>query len=483
MDSHPDARMPDITSPTSPTTRVSDERTPLAGQKRTAAGHVKDGSVSTPATPVEVTGTAERHSRNFSQPSGVVNISEMAAQLKLRLSTAYVKVQHGCEHKTMQEIEAIVAAKERSKSAASSRASYSSPDSVMSRGLPNDAKRRGSSLSQEDRLNAAVHDPEIEATQEHGPGASASQRTYESFWRDHNVASASSKVLQAQRTTTAPTGGLAPPVDLMRGTGHPLTGRAQDAIARSPTAQKHRNSHGQIYRRPSQTPPVIPSTPPRPLPGLQSRTPGGTKTAREQDAVETLLFMSSPVNATVHSTGQRRTPGAGDMIQRTNYGRDADGKSKARKLEYGHFSSATEPVRAHRDGTRTLGHTRSPYKHSTVSPSGRESSLDALLDAYPSTSSTSASTSSSACSSVIISPVSDASMDGPLSYPHGTTKTKKSERNKGKNGNMNGNGDGGPKQATDTKPDGREKGSPFTGVGWSAAMREVQRKGSRGWSD
>ena len=120
-------------------------------------------------------------------------------------------------------------------------------------------------------------------------------RTYESFWRDHGTNSVS-KLLQAQRAASGVNSDLAP------------LGPPADII---PLQQRSRRTHETNGARPappssipttsalsvsstSSVQSTIPATPPQrqgqaPL----LRTPS-QKAAMEQDAVETLLFMSSP---------------------------------------------------------------------------------------------------------------------------------------------------------------------------------------------
>ncbi|KAF7194321.1 hypothetical protein HII31_04354 [Pseudocercospora fuligena] len=81
------------------------------GAKRTASGHVKNAP-SLSNTPY--TGMIQgRESRRESVSSTSSRAGEMAANLKARLGYAMVKVQHGWEHKSLQEVEQLAAEKAR----------------------------------------------------------------------------------------------------------------------------------------------------------------------------------------------------------------------------------------------------------------------------------------------------------------------------------------------------------------------------------
>ncbi|KXT05429.1 hypothetical protein AC578_11065 [Pseudocercospora eumusae] len=81
------------------------------GAKRTASGHVKNAASlsNTPYTAM----IQGRDSRRESVSSTSSRAGEMAANLKARLGYAMAKVQHGWEHKSLQEVELLAAEKAR----------------------------------------------------------------------------------------------------------------------------------------------------------------------------------------------------------------------------------------------------------------------------------------------------------------------------------------------------------------------------------
>lgn len=95
------------------------------GAKRTASGHVKNAP-SLPNTPYGTTFPG-RDSRRESTSSSGSRAGELAATLKTRLGYAMAKVQHGWEHKSLQEIEQLAAEKARSSRHSISHVDYQRP--------------------------------------------------------------------------------------------------------------------------------------------------------------------------------------------------------------------------------------------------------------------------------------------------------------------------------------------------------------------
>ena len=124
------------------------------------------------------------------------------------------------------------------------------------------------------------------------PQSGQSSRTYESFWREHSASNAS-RVLQNQNSTEGPS--LAPPADIQpRNLRRSNTSRAQ------PPALP--NSNQNSFSSSGSAPSTMPATPPQ-RHATKPRTPSQNLTM-EQDAVETLLFMSSPGNSGYHPPAQ-----------------------------------------------------------------------------------------------------------------------------------------------------------------------------------
>lgn len=114
--------------------------------------------------------------------------------------------------------------------------------------------------------------------------------TYESFWREHST----SNVLKHAQTQSPSLGGpsLAPPVDIL-----PRSRRRSNSLrAQPPSIDTRNHSHyNSLGSRAAASDLVIGLTTP-PKRSSTLRTPS-QKAAMEQDAVETLLFMSSPGNS------------------------------------------------------------------------------------------------------------------------------------------------------------------------------------------
>lgn len=114
--------------------------------------------------------------------------------------------------------------------------------------------------------------------------------TYESFWREHST----SHALKHAQTRSPPLGGpsLAPPVDIL-----PRSRRRSNSLwSQHPAVDTRSHGHYDSRGNVAGTSDLIAglTTPPKKSSTL--RTPS-QKAAMEQDAVETLLFMSSPGNS------------------------------------------------------------------------------------------------------------------------------------------------------------------------------------------
>lgn len=116
----------------------------------------------------------------------------------------------------------------------------------------------------------------------------APSRTYESFWRDHSTTTYPSQrtALPHAPMTSPPSSSLGPPADIRPTPTSRRSGTPK--FSKPPTIP----SHG------SNSPYNAPRTPHRPeyRESVPIQTPT-QKTIQEQDAIETLLFMSSPGNS------------------------------------------------------------------------------------------------------------------------------------------------------------------------------------------
>ncbi|TGJ78366.1 hypothetical protein E0Z10_g10394 [Xylaria hypoxylon] len=243
-------------------------------RKRMADGFVKHTRHHSSASPVRM-----GHSRNTSTVSVASTtssrIGELSAELKAKLSYAMVKVNNGWQSHSIDEVESL----------ASQAASPASSTSTLH-------GRHGSSASPRISLagfRQAASNPSSMATSpivQHSQG-----RTYESYWRESisKIPSTTSPVSQVPS--------LAPPASIQPRQALPTNPRRNSNARYTPAylSQSHHSS---------------PHTPSQPSP-LQStpsqhhiRTPNvdpilfsPPQNLREQEALETLLFMSSPGNS------------------------------------------------------------------------------------------------------------------------------------------------------------------------------------------
>ena len=113
--------------------------------------------------------------------------------------------------------------------------------------------------------------------------------SYESFWRDHEHNSMPRTVELQSPNMVVPS--LAPPLDIL-----PRNTRPPDPVERQPpmvpTADRYQTGGQPVSSYPST---------PSPKKASQMRTPS-QQAAVEKDAVETLIFMSSPGNSAYHPT-------------------------------------------------------------------------------------------------------------------------------------------------------------------------------------
>ncbi|KAI9741491.1 MAG: hypothetical protein M1818_004297 [Claussenomyces sp. TS43310] len=282
-----------------------------AGQKRTRDGFTKTSASTSSGSPtVEPTAGHSRNTSNVSITSSVASAKELTSELRTRLSYAMVKVNNGWESLPIEEVESLASQAGSPTSSSSTmhgrRHFYTSPrvEIANSQGLPEDP--RHSNLMS---LSASAIDPVLY-------GDNRSSRTYESFWREqsHKQAAPSADNNMSHRS-------LAPPADIRLaarldsnsfGT-HTLKYSAPLNLRAAFDLSKRSNG--------SNSDPT-PHTPSRSQPTddvLQTPT---QKSIQEQDAIETLLFMSSPGNS---SMGQAFPQSQGQTSQvqsplRTEFG-------------------------------------------------------------------------------------------------------------------------------------------------------------------
>ncbi|KAK1485165.1 hypothetical protein CTAM01_12653 [Colletotrichum tamarilloi] len=239
----------------------------------TARKRMADGALKENTSPVRM-----GHSRNTSTVSmastTASSIGDWSSDLKTRLSYAMLKVNHGWQSHSIDEVESM----------ASQAASPTSSHSTL---------HGRQELSASPRANMARYQPVSAATT---ASSGPSPATYESFWKEgqrstHTSASPPAPV-QHQNVPT-----LAPPAPIQP--SRPIGGhnpRRNSNPRYTPTLLSH--SHSASPHTPSQ--PNNNATPNQRL----GRTPlidpilfSPHQNVREQDAIESLLFMSSPGNS------------------------------------------------------------------------------------------------------------------------------------------------------------------------------------------
>ncbi|KAI1749502.1 hypothetical protein F4782DRAFT_513403 [Xylaria castorea] len=296
---------------------VSRDDTDINGaqsRKRMADGIVKHTRHHSNASPVRM-----GHSRNTSTVSVASTtssrIGELSAELKAKLSYALVKVNNGWQSHSIDEVESL----------ASQAASPASSTSTLHR-------RHGSLSSPRVSLTGfrqAMSNPSSMTTSPVFQHPQA--RTYESFWRE-NVSKIPSTTPPISQVPT-----LAPPAPIQPRQALPTNPRRNSNARYTPAylSQSHHSS---------------PHTPlqPSPLQGTPSqhslRSPNvdpilfsPPQNLREQEALETLLFMSSPGNSAnlKHAFPTSQTPqprnGARTTLPTSRLGQASEVNSQGRR--------------------------------------------------------------------------------------------------------------------------------------------------------
>lgn len=301
--------MPHSESPPNRSPTPQDDR--KASNKRMANGEVKHAAQNTQNSPVN----QERHPRNTSFASRGSQIGELSNQLRTRLSYAMVKVQNGWQAHSFDELESLSQQTSPISAVSEMRRSFESPQSNVTdvqidRAVFTNSSERSTAIldssqstphicsgaSTFDYSSSQIVDPA------HPTRTSMVGPTYESFWKEHSA----SNVLKHAQTRSPPPGGpsLAPPVDIL-----PRSRRRSNSLRTQPPSidtRSHSHYNGRGNRATASNLVTELTTPPKKSSPL--RTPS-QKAAMEQDAVETLLFMSSPGNSGHQSQARSlRTP-------------------------------------------------------------------------------------------------------------------------------------------------------------------------------
>ncbi|XMA17771.1 hypothetical protein WAI453_010562 [Rhynchosporium graminicola] len=270
-------------SSTRPTLTIA----PTAGQKRTADGQIKPLSTS-PSSPV-----ARGHSRNTSAVSNASSgassrIGELSSELRTRLSYAMVKVNNGWQSNSIDEVESLASQAGSPTSSTSTlhgrRNLITSPRNLITSPRTVIASIQSHSGSVSQALQAPTSDFDLY------PRVDQPSRTYESFWRDHSAPNYSAQRQSTQNSVVSPPvhKSLGPPADIRPTVTSRRSGTPK--FSKPPTMPNHGSNS-----------PYSTSAPRTPLRrDLMDNTivySPAQKTVQEQDAIETLLFMSSPGNS------------------------------------------------------------------------------------------------------------------------------------------------------------------------------------------
>ncbi|KAK2064010.1 hypothetical protein LY76DRAFT_587863 [Colletotrichum caudatum] len=238
--------------------KLAEDNVMATARKRMADGALKDNT-----SPVRIA-----HSRNTSTVSmastAASSVGDWSSDLKTRLSYAMLKVNHGWQSHSIDEVESMAS------QAASPTSSHST---LHGRHEP----------SASPRANMARYAPTSAATATTA-SSNPSPATYESFWKDGQKSAYSST--SPPQTQNPPA--LAPPAPIQP--SRPMHNSNSNS-------SNNNNNNPRRNSNPRYTPTLLshshsasPHTP-------NHQNHGATPNQREQDAIESLLFMSSPGNS------------------------------------------------------------------------------------------------------------------------------------------------------------------------------------------
>ncbi|KAH7355152.1 hypothetical protein BKA65DRAFT_394361 [Rhexocercosporidium sp. MPI-PUGE-AT-0058] len=264
------------TSSTRPALNIA----PTAGQKRTADGQIKPSSAS-PNSP-----NVRGHSRNTSAVSNVSSVAssrigELSSELRTRLSYAMVKVNNGWQSNSIDEVESLAS---QAGSPTSSTSTLHGRRSLITSPRTAIATLQSYSSNTSQAVQAPTSDFDLY------PRGDQPSRTYESFWRDHSTPNYPTQRQSSHAPVISPPASksLGPPADIRPTVSSRRSGTPK--FSKPPTIPNHGSNS-----------PYNTSAPRTPLrTDFRDNTVIQTpvqKTIQEQDAIETLLFMSSPGNS------------------------------------------------------------------------------------------------------------------------------------------------------------------------------------------
>lgn len=228
-----------------------------------------------------------------------------------------IKVQNGWQSRNLDELEIITFQQGSPASVASPRRALGSPRTSISNsrpsssGIVDSAERTTAPLAYmypPKRMYTgstnSIHDGTI-----HGQAFDQPGHSYEAFWREHSSTTSARHTSASSPPKHGPS--LAPPLDLQ-----PRNQRRSTLTQPHPPPLCISDLHSvQLHSAgsPSSAMSIIPATPsPKRLRAI--RTPS-QKAAMEKDAVETLLFMSSPGNSDYHAPTHKPSASFGNHLR------------------------------------------------------------------------------------------------------------------------------------------------------------------------
>ncbi len=291
------------------------------------------------------------------------DISQMTAELRTRLSYAMMKVNKGWESLPIEEVESLAsqsASPASSTSTIQARRHLTSPRATIAniQGRLQDSLKRHNGIQQQAQAPYTSSQP---------------SRKYESFWREQSQRQAAG-VSPPRLSNHA----LAPPADV-GSTGAPPKSRRSHTPRASKPPLLQTNTLSDLSQGSQVSAGIGPSTPSRhshPVdPMMQAPT---QKTVQEQDAIETLLFMSSPGNSSTMGHTFPASKGRASQLQsplRADFGTSIHGS----RNEGTELSSM--PLSA-TNGRENFA-SRNRLKAHNAPRRLREEEIDRLLDSTP----------------------------------------------------------------------------------------------------
>ncbi|KAK8242932.1 hypothetical protein IWZ00DRAFT_546462 [Phyllosticta capitalensis] len=313
------------------------------GAKRTASGLIKPPTSAYAGNETGASSTA--HSRNTSTESGLSRIGKLSAELKTRLSYAMIKVQNGWEQKSIDELETVASQRNSpavqtptfARTIASPRGADSRRQSAHS--APDHASpSRGSPLNSISRAYPSSYPNSASRADDRGrPTTSSTTSSNDSS--TPSLAPSVSISPKCHRRSTSDR----PPPKLGTYQPKPQPQESTTAYPTTPTgkyqgpARPHQRNHSNSpYPQAHQT--QTPTTRQGQLPPRSGGIPAGIlrmpSQQAEMDAVDSLLFMSSPNNSAHfaqqhnHSSGSMLRPevSSGSAVKRVAFNEGKRGR-------------------------------------------------------------------------------------------------------------------------------------------------------------